>query len=55
MIIVDTNVVAEAMKASPAPAVVSWLNAQETPALFLTAATLGGIAFTSPGGGRLAC
>jgi predicted nucleic acid-binding protein len=45
MIVVDTNVVAEAMKASPAPAVISWLNAQATPALFLTAVTIGEIRF----------
>ncbi len=30
MIIVDTNVVAEAMRASPTPAVVAWLNAQSS-------------------------
>jgi predicted nucleic acid-binding protein len=45
MIVVDTNVVAEAMKASPAPAVISWLNAHETPALFLTTVTIGEIRF----------
>jgi predicted nucleic acid-binding protein len=30
MVILDTNVVAELMKPSPEPAVVSWLNHQET-------------------------
>jgi hypothetical protein len=37
VIILDTNVVTEVMKASPAAAVVSWLNAQDSSALFLTA------------------
>jgi predicted nucleic acid-binding protein len=45
MIIVDTNVLAEAMKVSPAPAVVSWMNSQDTSALFLTTVTLGEIRF----------
>jgi predicted nucleic acid-binding protein len=45
MIVVDTNVVAEAMKVSPAPAVISWLNAQETSGLFLTTVTIGEIRF----------
>ena len=40
MIIVDTNVVAEAMKASPETAVMSWLNHQETSTLFLTTITM---------------
>jgi toxin FitB len=43
MIILDTNVVTEVMKASPAAAVVSWLNARDSSALFLTAITLGEI------------
>lgn len=41
MIVLDTNVVAEMMKASPAPAVVAWLNGQETSTLFLTTITIG--------------
>jgi predicted nucleic acid-binding protein len=45
MFVVDTNVVAEVMKASPAPAVVSWLNAQDTALLFLTAVTIGEIRY----------
>ncbi|HEX4496952.1 MAG TPA: type II toxin-antitoxin system VapC family toxin [Thermoanaerobaculia bacterium] len=45
MIIVDTNVVAELMKASPAQAVVSWLNDQEASALFLTTITIGEIGY----------
>jgi toxin FitB len=45
MIIVDTNVVAEMMKPSPDPSVVSWLNDQESAALFLTTVTLGEIGY----------
>lgn len=45
MIVLDTNVVAEMMKAFPAPAVVAWLNSRETSALFLTAVTIGEISF----------
>ncbi len=45
MIIVDTNVVAEMMKPSPDPAVVSWLNDQESAALFLTTITIGEIGY----------
>lgn len=45
MVILDTNVVAEMMKASPAPVVISWLNDQESAALFLTTITLGEIGY----------
>jgi predicted nucleic acid-binding protein len=45
MIIVDTNVVAEMMKPSPGPSVVSWLNDQEAGGLFLTTVTIGEIGF----------
>lgn len=45
MVILDTNIVAEMMKASPAPEVVSWLNGQESSALFLTTITLGEIEY----------
>ena len=45
MIILDTNVVAEVMKPSPIAAVLTWLNAQETSTLFLTAITLGEIRY----------
>jgi predicted nucleic acid-binding protein len=45
MIIVDTNVVAELMKASPAEVVASWMNDQEASALFLTTITLGEIGY----------
>ncbi len=45
MIILDTNVVAEMMRASPAREVVSWLNEQDAAALFLTAITIGEIGY----------
>jgi predicted nucleic acid-binding protein len=45
VIIVDTNVVAEVMRASPAPAVVAWFNAQGSASLFLTAITVGEIRY----------
>ncbi|HEX4964814.1 MAG TPA: type II toxin-antitoxin system VapC family toxin [Thermoanaerobaculia bacterium] len=45
MIIVDTNVVAEMMKPSPDPSVVSWLNDREAAALFLTTVTIGEIGY----------
>lgn len=45
MIIVDTNVVAEMMRASPAPAVVSWLNDQDAATLFLTTITVGEVGY----------
>jgi predicted nucleic acid-binding protein len=45
MIIVDTNIVAEMMKPSSDPSVVSWLNDQESAALFLTTVTIGEIGF----------
>jgi len=45
LIVVDTNVVAEMMRASPAPEVVSWLNGQEASTLFLTTITIGEIGY----------
>lgn len=45
MIVVDTNVVSEMMRAEPAPAVVSWLNGQEASSLFLTTITIGEIGY----------
>jgi len=45
MILLDTNIVAEMMKAAPAPQVVTWLNDQEASTLFLTTPTLGEIAY----------
>jgi toxin FitB len=43
--ILDTNVVAEMMRASPAQEVVSWLSEQDAAALFLTTVTLGEIGY----------
>ena len=40
MIILDTNVVSEAMKPSAHPAVVEWLNRQAAETLFLSSITL---------------
>jgi hypothetical protein len=45
MIILDTNVVAEMMKNTPAPIVATWLNDQSASALFLSAITLGEIVY----------
>lgn len=45
MVILDTNVVAEMMKASPTLVVASWLDDQKSSALFLTTITLGEIGF----------
>ena len=45
MIILDTSVVAEMMRASPAQEVVSWLNDQDAATLFLTTITIGEIGY----------
>lgn len=45
MIILDTNVVSEMMRATPSPVVVAWLNDQDAASLFLTAVTIGEIRF----------
>lgn len=45
MILLDTNVVSEVMKARPAEAVVGWLNAQPSEKLFVSAVTIGEIAY----------
>jgi len=45
MIVLDTNVVSEMMSATPAPAVVSWLNDQETARLFLTSVSIGEVRY----------
>jgi predicted nucleic acid-binding protein len=44
MILLDTNVVSEVMKAQPAEAVVTWLNVQESEKLYVSASTIGEIA-----------
>jgi predicted nucleic acid-binding protein len=45
MILLDTNVVSEVMKTRPAEAVVAWLNAQDSDKLYLSAITIGEIAY----------
>lgn len=45
MIVLDTNVVSEAMKPSPHPAVLSWLNKQPAETLYLSSITLAEILF----------
>ena len=40
MIVLDTNVVSEAMKPQPDPAVLAWLDAQAAETLYLTSVTL---------------
>jgi predicted nucleic acid-binding protein len=45
MILLDTNVVSEVMKTRPAEAVVAWLNGQDTEKLYVSAITIGEIAY----------
>lgn len=45
MIVVDTNVISEVMRPQPAPAVLSWLNAQDGNQLFITTVTLAEIGY----------
>ncbi|QJC55823.1 Toxin FitB [Polaromonas vacuolata] len=45
MIVLDTNVVSEAMKPEPHPAVRAWLNAQAAPTLYLSSVTLAELLF----------
>lgn len=45
MILLDTNVVSEVMKARPAETVVTWLNGQESAKLYVSAITIGEIAY----------
>jgi toxin FitB len=45
MILLDTNVVSEVMKAQPAEAVVAWLNGQDSKNLYVSAITIGEIAY----------
>lgn len=40
MIILDTNVISEPMRAAPDPAVIAWLNGQPDAALFTTSITV---------------
>ena len=45
MIVLDTNVVSEAMRPMPDPVVVRWLNAQSTETLYLSSVTLAELLF----------
>ncbi len=45
MIVLDTNVISEAMKPAPNPAVRAWLNEQVAETLYLTSVTLAEILF----------
>lgn len=45
MIVLDTNVVSEAMKPEPNPAVMAWLNAQAASTLYLSSVTLAELLF----------
>jgi toxin FitB len=45
MILLDTNVVSEVMKTRPAEAVVAWLNRQDSEKLYVSAITIGEIAY----------
>jgi predicted nucleic acid-binding protein len=45
MIVLDTNVISEAMKPEPHPAVRAWLNAQAAQTLYLSSVTLAELLF----------
>nr|WP_299244254.1 type II toxin-antitoxin system VapC family toxin [uncultured Halomonas sp.] len=45
MILLDTNVVSEAMKPEPHPVVRAWLNAQASDVLYLSSVTLAELSF----------
>ena len=45
MILLDTNIVSEAMKAEPDPAVRAWLDEQAAETLFLSSVTIAELAF----------
>jgi predicted nucleic acid-binding protein len=45
MILLDTNVISEAMKPEPAPRVRAWLDAQAAETLFLSAVTIAELSF----------
>ena len=45
MILLDTNVVSEAMKPAPAPAVLTWLDAQAAETLYLSSVTVAELMF----------
>jgi predicted nucleic acid-binding protein len=45
MILLDTNVISEIIKPSPSPAVISWLNEQDSATLYLSAIVLAEIGY----------
>ena len=45
MILLDTNVVSEVMKARPAEAVVTWMNGQNSQKLYVSSITIGEISY----------
>jgi len=45
MIVLDTNVVSEAMKPEPAPVVLGWLDEQAALTLYLSSATVAELLF----------
>jgi toxin FitB len=45
MILLDTNIVSEVMKTQPAEMVVAWLNGQDSEMLYVSAITIGEIAY----------
>ena len=45
MIVLDTNIVSEAMKAAPNPAVLAWLDEQAAETLYLSSVTLAELLF----------
>ena len=45
MILLDTNIVSEAMKPDPAPAVRAWLDAQAAESLYLSSVTVAELMF----------
>lgn len=45
MIIIDTNIISELMKANPASSVIAWIDRQETTQLYITTITLAEITY----------
>jgi len=45
MIVLDTNVISEAMKPKPAPAVLAWLNDQSAETLYISSVTVAELLF----------
>ena len=45
MILLDTHVVSEVMKARPVETVLAWLNSQESEKLYVSAITIGEITY----------